>query len=278
VNRPGRRLEGVELLLIRHGQTPANVLGELGTLIPGPGLTPLGERQAAAVPEVLDGRDVDAIFVSLMIRTHLTAAPLATARGLRPVQLDGLHEIEAGSLEDRSDEDAVESYQDVLGSWAAGDRSVSMPGGPDGTAFFRRYDESVQAILDSGAETAVAFSHGASIRAWTGSHASNLDAAFVRGHRLGNTGMVEMHGDFETGWTCVSWMSDPLGGENLVDMFAPDPAGQPAPDCSRSTDASACWSPQPPSCAGTANSSPAAGPPSPPGPVDPPSPPACAPW
>jgi hypothetical protein len=42
-------------------------------------------------------------------------------------------------------------------------------------------------------------------------------------------------------------------------------------------DASDCSSPRSPSCAGTANSSPAAGPPSPSGPVDRPSPPACAP-
>jgi probable phosphoglycerate mutase len=219
----------VKLLLIRHGQTPANVLGELGTRIPGPGLTPLGERQAAAVPEVLKGRDVDAIFVSLMVRTHLTATPLAAARGLHPVQLDGLHEIEAGSLEDRCDVDAVEMYQDVLSSWAAGDRSVSMPGGPNGTMFFRRFDKSVRAILASGADTAVVFSHGASIRAWTGAHADNLDAAYIRAHRLGNTALVEMHGDFKTGWTCVSWTSDPLGGQELVDRSAHDPTGEPAP-------------------------------------------------
>jgi broad specificity phosphatase PhoE len=219
----------MKLLLIRHGQTPANVLGELGTRIPGPGLTPLGERQAAAVAEVLEGRDVDAIFVSRMLRTQLTAAPLAAARGLTPVQLDGIHEIEAGSLEDRSDLDAVETYQDVLGSWAAGERSVSMPGGPDGTAFFRRFDESVRTILESGVDAAVVFSHGASIRAWTGAHAGNLDAAFVRTHRLGNTGLVEMHGDFASGWTCVSWTSDPLGGEKLTERIAPDPTGDPAP-------------------------------------------------
>jgi hypothetical protein len=40
---------------------------------------------------------------------------------------------------------------------------------------------------------------------------------------------------------------------------------------------SGCSSPRPPSCAGTANSSPAAGPPSPSEPGDPPSPQACTP-
>ena len=51
-----------------------------------------------------------------------------------------------------------------------------------------------------------------------------------------------------------------------------------SPDYSPSAAASACSSPRPRSCAGTVDSSPAAGPPSRPDPVDPPSPPACAPW
>jgi broad specificity phosphatase PhoE len=131
-----------------------------------------------------------------MVRTHLTAAPLAAARRLQPVELDGIHEVEAGDLEDRSD--AVDTYQDVLACWAGGDTEVSIPGGPDGAAFLGRFDASVAAVLRSGAATAVVFSHGASIRPWTGTQAHNLDAAFVRTHRLSNTGLVEMHGDFAT--------------------------------------------------------------------------------
>ena len=34
----------MRLLLIRHGQTPSNVLGLLDTAVPGPGLTDLGDR------------------------------------------------------------------------------------------------------------------------------------------------------------------------------------------------------------------------------------------
>ena len=45
------------------------------------------------------------------------------------------------------------------------------------------------------------------------------------GAALGNTAMVELHGDFETGWTCVSWTDGPVGGANLVDRFAQDPTG-----------------------------------------------------
>jgi len=216
----------VQLLLIRHGQTPANVRGEVATRAPGPALTPLGEQQAAAVPEALEHRAIDAIFVSSLLRTHLTAAPLATARGLRPVELGGLREIEAGDLEDRSDSRAIEEYHGVFSAWAAGNKCVTMPGGSDGFAFFDRFDEAVRAILATGVNTAVAISHGGAIRTWAGAHADNIDEQFIRANPLGNTGLVEVHGDFDTGWTCRSWTSGPVDGENLVDRSAHDPTGE----------------------------------------------------
>ncbi|MFI5427738.1 histidine phosphatase family protein [Aeromicrobium sp. UC242_57] len=37
----------MRLILIRHGQTPANVDGVLESTVPGPGLTELGLEQAA---------------------------------------------------------------------------------------------------------------------------------------------------------------------------------------------------------------------------------------
>lgn len=71
----------MRLLLVRHGQTPSNVRFLLDTAVPGPGLTELGERQAAALPEALAGEDIDALYASTLTRAQLTAAPLAGARG-----------------------------------------------------------------------------------------------------------------------------------------------------------------------------------------------------
>ena len=214
------------MLLVRHGQVLPNVRGEVATRAPGPALTPLGEQQAAALPAVFEHRSLDAIFVSSLLRTHLTAAPLAAARGLRPTELGGLREIEAGDLEDRSDPHGIEQYHAVFGAWASGDKGARMPGGPDGFAFFGRFDEAVRAILATGSRAAVAISHGAAIRTWAGARADNIDGRFVQAHALGNTAMVEVHGDFETGWTCVSWTDGPVGGANLVDRLAPDPTGE----------------------------------------------------
>ena len=130
----------MRLLLIRHGQTPANVLGQLDTAHPGPGLTDLGLRQAAAVPDALGHERIDGLFVSTLVRTQLTAEPLAAARGLEPVITDGLHEIEASDLEGRSTHADHMRYMGVVLSWAAGDLERPMPGGPNGHDFFGRGD------------------------------------------------------------------------------------------------------------------------------------------
>ncbi len=63
----------MRLLLVRHGQTAANVRGELDTAPPGPGLTRLGRRQAKAIPGELAAESIDGIYSSALIRTQETA-------------------------------------------------------------------------------------------------------------------------------------------------------------------------------------------------------------
>jgi len=71
----------VRLLLMRHGQTHANVSGELDTAHPGLDLTDLGRAQAVAAAKAIAGERLDAIYVSSRVRTHQTAAPTAGDRG-----------------------------------------------------------------------------------------------------------------------------------------------------------------------------------------------------
>lgn len=89
----------MRLYLIRHGQTPSNVQRLLDTGEPGPGLTELGRQQAEALPEALAGAGIEALYASSLVRTQLTARPLADALGLEPAIRPGLREIGAGDLE-----------------------------------------------------------------------------------------------------------------------------------------------------------------------------------
>ncbi|WP_347232634.1 histidine phosphatase family protein [Cryobacterium sp. TmT2-59] len=118
----------MRLFLIRHGQTPANVLGQLDTSHPGPGLTELGTRQAAVIPDTLRLDSVDAIFASTLRRTQLTARPLAADRSIEVRVSPGLHEIEAGSLEGLNDPASVHTYMQTVFAWGAGDLDARMPG------------------------------------------------------------------------------------------------------------------------------------------------------
>jgi len=83
-----------ELLFIRHGQQQTNTNPDPTRSQGGDQhLSPLGERQAQAVAEVLAAEHVDAIYSSPMLRALDTAAPIATAHGLTPIVDDDLLEI-----------------------------------------------------------------------------------------------------------------------------------------------------------------------------------------
>ena len=72
----------MRLLLLRHGQTTANVHGALDTAFPGRPLTDLGRAQAAAVPAALAEEDVSALYCSNLTRTRQTAEPLRAETSL----------------------------------------------------------------------------------------------------------------------------------------------------------------------------------------------------
>ena len=216
----------MRLLLIRHGQTPANVRGELDTGRPGPGLTALGRAQAAAIPAALSDQPIDAIYASTLVRTQQTAAPLALARTLPVTILDGVHEVEAGDREKASDDDSYRVYLETCMAWGLGERDRMMPGGTTGSAFFERFDTSIAQVSDSGAAVAAVVSHSAAMRVWIAGTARNIEPVFTARQELDNTSMVVLEGSSADGWELVTWHGTPLGGEVLADDDAEDPTGE----------------------------------------------------
>jgi broad specificity phosphatase PhoE len=216
----------MRLLLIRHGQTPSNVLGALDTAHPGAGLTELGLAQAAAIPRALRGERIDAVFASTLLRTQLTAEPLARHLGTQTQVRQGLHEIEAGSLEMRTDRASQHTYMGTVLSWGAGSLDARFPGGPSGADFFERFDAAIERIAEEHDGTVAVFSHGAAIRVWVAGRASNVTPRFAAENHLENTGVVVLEGDPAAGWIAESWTGVPLGGPLLEDLGADDPTGE----------------------------------------------------
>ncbi len=221
----------MRLLLVRHGQTPSNVRHQLDTAVPGPGLTALGERQAAALPAALADEPVEAVWASTMVRTQHTAAPLAAALGLEVHVRDGVREVSAGDLEMRSDDEAAQRYLRTMFAWAT-DPGLRMPGGESGTEVLGRYDAVVAEVAASGAGTAVVVSHGAAVRLWAAARVMGVDVDHAAAHPLDNTGAVVVEGDPAGGWRLSAWRSAPLGGPSVTDPAKGGPAAEPvaAPD------------------------------------------------
>ncbi|MBT2597398.1 histidine phosphatase family protein [Arthrobacter sp. ISL-72] len=224
----------MRLLLIRHGQTPGNVLGQLDTAHPGPGLTELGERQAEALSRSLANERIHALYASTLIRTQITAAPLGRVHGLETEVLEGIQEIEAGALEKLTDHESHKRYLGTIFSWADGDLDRRMPAGSNGRDFFNRYDAAITKVVEransaaNGDGAVAVVSHGAAIRVWAGLRAGNIEPEFARRHVLANTGIVALEGDPDGGWNLIHWDDSPVGGLALADPTAEDPTGKPA--------------------------------------------------
>lgn len=217
----------MRLLLVRHGQTESNVRHLLDTEVPGPGLTELGQQQAAALPEALRGERIDAVYASTQTRAELTAVPLATAREL-PIQVrPGLREVSAGDLEMRGDLPAIEQYLTIVFTWPEGDVDLRMPGGESGREVLDRFDGVVQEVADARHRAVVMVSHGAMIRVWTAARARNVDATFASAHGLSNTGLIVLEGDPASGWEVLSWEGAAVGGPQLADPGTDGPGGDP---------------------------------------------------
>jgi probable phosphoglycerate mutase len=197
-------MSDLRLVLVRHGQTSANVIHALDTRPPGSPLTELGHAQAAALAERLKvdpivGR-ISAVHASTATRAQQTAAPVAAGLGLEAQVVEGAHEIFVGDLENRSDLEARERFEEVYAAWERGDLEARLPGGESARELRERFVKAVAAITASATGSVVLVSHGAAIR--LGAAALIGDCAETA--YLGNTGIVVLTGN-GGGWELVHW-------------------------------------------------------------------------
>lgn len=117
----------MELYLVRHGQTQANLDGvycgssDLD-------LTALGEQQADAVAAQLAGISFDAVYTSGLQRTHQTAQRILGADA-EFVQLTGLDEMAFGEWELRHHKELQQEDAEHYAAWCADWQRTVPPGG-----------------------------------------------------------------------------------------------------------------------------------------------------
>ncbi|HEV2089201.1 MAG TPA: histidine phosphatase family protein [Cryptosporangiaceae bacterium] len=197
---------GRRLIVVRHAQSEANVIGSLHCTVPGPPLTDRGRVQAAALVEALADQDVRAVWASTMLRAQQTAAPLAAARGLEVRVHDDLREANLGDLHERTDDEAHALFDDIFVGWVMGQQpELRCPGeGESGSEVAIRWLGAVEAIVaDLANGAAVVVSHAAATRLSV-SRLAGVDAGWALRHHLPNTGVVVLD-EADGAWICRMW-------------------------------------------------------------------------
>ncbi|WP_445168872.1 histidine phosphatase family protein [Mycolicibacterium sp. Dal123E01] len=206
---PAWAADSITLTWVRHGQSYGNIPGaKLDTSVPGPELTELGKQQAVAIAQQLKDGNYDSIYVSDMIRTQQTAAPLEALKPLLPVHVEGGFRETAGGIFEGSSVDSGLGrigYFLLPAAWTLGLRSLPIPGGESGNGFEARVDGAIDDVIAGGDTTPVIFSHAGTIMAWTMMNVDNPNLGLALSHPLGNTAVVVVTGNPEDGWTLVSW-------------------------------------------------------------------------
>ncbi|CCQ14369.1 Phosphoglycerate mutase family protein [Rhodococcus sp. AW25M09] len=198
-----------KLILVRHGQTTANVAKVLDTAPPGAELTELGHQQAEKYAQTWVGHPPAVLVSSRALRAKQTAGYIERATGVPLVVSDGIHETFAGDLEDRDDPDAHREFTEIFHRWHTGDLAAAVSGGDSGHSVLERYVPVLDALRmqylgDETAGDVVVVSHGAAIRL-VAAVLAGVDGSFAADNHLDNTHTIELVPLPGGGWACAKW-------------------------------------------------------------------------
>lgn len=158
------------LVLVRHGQTAANVERRIQGQS-GSGLSPLGAEQAERTAAWLAGLHPDAMVVSSDLqRSRETAAPIAARLGREVVTDEGLRERDFGEWTDQLVSDVAGTWPALADRWARGEDVVAEVGGESSQQLAERVVATLRRLaagIDDGA-TLVCVTHGGPV--WHGTH------------------------------------------------------------------------------------------------------------
>jgi broad specificity phosphatase PhoE len=107
------------LLLARHGESDWNRARRWQGFADRP-LTERGSAQAAELADRLADIALDAVYSSDLVRAHETASVVAAAEGLDVTPLAELREVDVGSWEGLTREEAEERFPEGFRRWRAG--------------------------------------------------------------------------------------------------------------------------------------------------------------
>ncbi|MDO5518387.1 MAG: histidine phosphatase family protein [Clostridium sp.] len=152
------------VLLIRHGETPWNLLGKVQGCT-NIDLSEAGIFQAHQVSERLGG-NFDRVFTSPLNRAFETAKIICEPTSLAPIPLEPLREVNFGSWEGHTFKEIAATYPDEYAHWKVDDLEGKMV---DGDQSIKNVSRRAKACIEEQVkahqgETLIMVSHGGLIK------------------------------------------------------------------------------------------------------------------
>lgn len=160
----------VRLVLVRHGQTAANLERRIQGQ-GGAGLSPVGAEQAERTAAWLAAVHPGATVVSSDLqRSRETAAPIAARLGADVVTDEGLRERDFGAWTDQLVSDLAGTWPELAERWARGEDVVADVGGESSAQLTDRVVATLRRLVDGieDGATLVCVTHGGPV--WHGTH------------------------------------------------------------------------------------------------------------
>jgi alpha-ribazole phosphatase/probable phosphoglycerate mutase len=156
----------VRLLLIRHGEVEERYQKIFGGCRIDMNLSVHGQQQAQGVDAWIADLPVDRLYASPMRRAQQTLAPLAARRGLVPITLTDLREVDFGDWTGCHWEELRERFGVSAFAWLDILERGEVPHGESAAALLARVKPCLQRILDESAGgSAAVVCHGGIVRA-----------------------------------------------------------------------------------------------------------------
>ncbi len=154
-----------KIFLVRHGETDWHlehrILGRTNKSLNGHGL-----EQGRLIAQRFADEELAALYVSPIQRCRETIAALAELKGMEPVVIDDLMEVDFGEWDGRKSADIMSESPDLMHQWLMNPSSLRVPGGETMAEVHDRVVAAMNAILPQHQpeDNIVVVSHGGPIR------------------------------------------------------------------------------------------------------------------
>jgi len=196
----------LQLYIVRHGESIANVRQVFSNYDQSHGLTDKGRAQVEGLAEELTGVRFAEFYCSPVFRAQQSAQILSAHLGIEYVTSTALAEYDVGELEGKSDAASWQHYYAVQDAWFRDkDFSARISGGESFEDIRARFVPFIDALLASPpAGPVLLLGHGGTFRCMLPLILSNITFEYIVEHHMANADVVVAE-QRSNELVCVRW-------------------------------------------------------------------------